>query len=60
LLSEHLSFDAEKQGKIIVKDKEVGIIGEFNKKVLENWGIKVPVAGFELNIDEIFDLSFSK
>lgn len=56
LLSEHPSFDAEKQGKIVVNGKEVGIIGEISKQVLENWNMRVPVVGFEINMDSLFDI----
>jgi phenylalanyl-tRNA synthetase beta chain len=48
--TKHDSFIDGRCGKIIVSGKEVGIIGEVHPKVLENWGIKFPVASFEMNI----------
>jgi phenylalanyl-tRNA synthetase beta chain len=48
--SNHDSFIDGRCGRIFVDGKEVGIIGEVHPKVLENWGIKFPVAAFEMNI----------
>ena len=45
---EHGSFIPGRAGRILVGDKEVGIIGEIHPQVLENWGIEMPVAGFEI------------
>ncbi|MBR5017089.1 MAG: phenylalanine--tRNA ligase subunit beta, partial [Spirochaetia bacterium] len=39
--------------KVISNGKEVGIMGEINPVVLENWGIQVPCAACELNLDII-------
>jgi len=40
-------------GSIILDKKEIGIIGEIHPKVLENWGLDMPVVALELNIKEI-------
>jgi phenylalanyl-tRNA synthetase beta chain len=40
--------------QIISKSKNIGIIGEVNPFVLENWGIGVPCAICEINLDLIF------
>ena len=45
---EHGSFIPGRAGRILVGDKEVGIIGEIHPQVLENWGIEMPVAAFEI------------
>ncbi|NJE09959.1 phenylalanine--tRNA ligase subunit beta [Thermococcus sp. MAR1] len=45
---EHPSFIPGRAGRIIVDGKEIGIIGEIHPAVLENWGIEMPVAAFEL------------
>ncbi|GAB6102640.1 phenylalanine--tRNA ligase subunit beta [Thermococcus atlanticus] len=45
---EHGSFIPGRAGRILVGDKEVGIIGEIHPQVLENWGMEMPVAGFEI------------
>ena len=39
---------------IIFENKEIGIIGEIHPKILRNWKIKMPVALFEINLEEIF------
>ncbi len=39
---------------IILENKEIGFIGEIHPKVLKNWKIKMPVALFELNLQEVF------
>ena len=39
---------------IILDNKPIGIIGEIHPKILRNWKIKMPVALFEINLEEIF------
>ncbi len=34
--------------------KKIGFIGEIHPKILKNWKIKMPVALFEINLEEIF------
>ncbi|MGD0177807.1 MAG: hypothetical protein ABSC50_13390 [Candidatus Bathyarchaeia archaeon] len=34
----------------------MGIIGEVHPQVLENWRLENPVAGMELDIDQLFQL----
>ena len=48
----HPSFEEGRCAAIIVNDKEIGIIGEINSKIIENYKIRVPVAGFELSLSE--------
>ncbi len=48
--TENNSFISGRCGKIIVNNKEIGIIGEIHPKVLENWGITMPCSAFELLI----------
>ena len=38
----------------ILDNKPIGIIGEIHPKILRNWKIKMPVALFEINLEEIF------
>jgi phenylalanyl-tRNA synthetase beta chain len=52
---EHDSFIAGRVGRVIVNDKKVGYIGEISPKVLSNFGLEVPVAGFEVNLTELFE-----
>lgn len=47
------NFIIGRTAKIIVNDKEVGIIGEVAPRVLKNWGINMPVVALEMNIEKI-------
>lgn len=47
-------FIAGRTGEIIINNKPAGFIGEIHPKILKNWKIKMPVALFELNLEEIF------
>ena len=41
---------------ILSKGKTIGIIGEINSNTIENYKIRVPVVGFEINLSGlIFD-----
>jgi phenylalanyl-tRNA synthetase beta chain len=41
--------------KIIIENKEVGVIGEINPKILENLKISYPIGIGEINVDKIFN-----
>lgn len=49
--AEHPSFIAGRVGRILVRGKECGVIGEVHPRVLENWGISYPCALFEMTLD---------
>ena len=51
--SSHSSLIEGRVGKIVVDKKEVGVIGEINPKVLENWNLENPAAAFEVNLHQI-------
>ncbi|ASI99757.1 phenylalanine--tRNA ligase subunit beta [Thermococcus celer] len=51
---DHPSFIPGRTGLIIVNGEEVGIIGEIHPGVLENWGIEMPVAVFELFLRPLY------
>jgi len=51
--AEHASFIKGRVGNILVKGKEVGIIGETHPAVLENWKLTMPIAAFELDLTKI-------
>ena len=53
--AEHSSFIEGRVGRVIANGKKVAYIGEINPKVLENFRIETPVAGFELNLCELFN-----
>jgi phenylalanyl-tRNA synthetase beta chain len=42
-----------RSGKIMLKGEKVGHIGQFSEKVLENWELEQPTAGFELDLEKI-------
>jgi len=41
--------------EIILENKIIGHIGEIHPKILKNWRIKMPVALFEINLEEVFE-----
>jgi phenylalanyl-tRNA synthetase beta chain len=49
----HESFIDGRIGKIIVKDKQIGVIGEIHPKVLEAWKLENPVGAFEIEIENL-------
>ncbi len=49
----HPSYVEGRVGKVIVDKKEVGVLGEINPKVLENWNLENPAAAFEVNLHNI-------
>ncbi len=53
--SNHPSFIKGRAASIIVSGKEIGVIGEIHPLVLSRWNLEKPVAGFELNLQQIFE-----
>ncbi len=51
---EHPSFIPGRAGKIVVGGKAIGVIGEVHPTVLENWGLEMPVATFELFLRPLY------
>ncbi|MBU4070523.1 MAG: phenylalanine--tRNA ligase subunit beta [Nanoarchaeota archaeon] len=41
--------------EIILENKSIGFMGEIHPKILKNWKIKMPVALFEIDLEEIFE-----
>ena len=58
--TEHNSFIEGRVGRAIVKGKKVAYLGEISPKVLENWGLDMPVAALELNLSELFEVMGKK
>ncbi|MBN2141986.1 phenylalanine--tRNA ligase subunit beta [Candidatus Woesearchaeota archaeon] len=52
----HPSFIPGRCAKIVVRRKEVGVMGEIHPQVLENFGIQMPGVGLELDIRKIYEL----
>ena len=54
--STHETFQKGRTASILVRGKKIGVIGEINSKTIENYKIRVPVVGFEINLSGlIFD-----
>jgi len=49
-----LHFIEGRVGEILLGSKRIGFIGEIHPKILKNWKIKMPVALFEINLEEVF------
>ena len=41
--------------EIFIKNQKIGYLGEIHPKVLKNWKSKMPVALFEIDLEEIFE-----
>lgn len=52
----HESFIPGRVGKILVQNKEVGLIGEVHPETLKNFNLEMPVAALELNITKLFEM----
>lgn len=50
---EHSGYTKGRAAHVFLDKKLLGSFGEVNPKTLENWGIEMPVASFELNIENI-------
>ena len=55
---DHPSFIEGRCGKIIVKNRDVGFLGEIHPEVIINFNLEAPIAAFELNLTAILDLFF--
>jgi len=51
----HTSFIEGRVGSVIVNGEEVGVLGEVNPIVLENWKLENPVAALEINFERILE-----
>jgi len=58
--AEHPSFIKGRVARMSVNAKRVAYIGEIHPQVLENFGIEMPVACFELNLTEFYNLMNKK
>ena len=60
LVEAPIHFIEGRVADIILENKSIGFIGEIHPKILRNWKIKMPVAIFEINLEEIFKKLVSK
>jgi phenylalanyl-tRNA synthetase beta chain len=51
------SFVQGRTASIHVNGMRIGTIGEIHPEVLQNWGIPVPVAAFEINLDLLYEVT---
>ncbi|MCL4517833.1 MAG: phenylalanine--tRNA ligase subunit beta [Thaumarchaeota archaeon] len=47
------AFAVGRSAIICAKDTSIGMVGEISPEILERYGIKVPVVGFEINIETL-------
>ncbi|MDI6737732.1 MAG: phenylalanine--tRNA ligase subunit beta [Nanoarchaeota archaeon] len=52
----HHSFIPGRVGRVVVNRKGVAYIGEIHPRVLANFGLGVPVAAFEMNLSDLFEI----
>lgn len=50
------SFIQGRVAAIVVNGRKIGIVGEINPKVLENWKLEKPVSVFEINLEEVMQV----
>ena len=48
----HPIFEEGRCATVIVNGKSIGVIGEVNSKIIENYKIRVPVVGFEISLSK--------
>ncbi|MEM4704359.1 MAG: phenylalanine--tRNA ligase subunit beta, partial [Candidatus Bathyarchaeia archaeon] len=51
--AKHPSFIEGRTAAVLVDNRNVGVLGEINPKVLSAWKLENPVAAFELNMDAL-------
>lgn len=56
--SDHSSFIPGRAARLTIKGREIAIFGEININVLDNWGIEMPIAACEFNLNWIFEELF--
>jgi phenylalanyl-tRNA synthetase beta chain len=52
----HNSFLSGRVGRVVVEGVKVGYVGEIKPKVLDNFGLEVPVGALEINLTELFSV----
>ncbi len=51
--TEAACFIPGRVGKIIIDNKEIGILGEISPSTIENWNLKMPVTALEIEIESL-------
>jgi phenylalanyl-tRNA synthetase beta chain len=52
--AEHPSLIPGRAARVVIGRREVGFIGEVHPEVLNNWGLRMPAAAFELDVTPLF------
>ena len=52
LFRSHPAFEDGRCASIVIDEKSVGIVGEINSNIIENYKIRIPVIGFELSLSD--------
>ncbi len=52
----HNSFIQGRAAEVVANGRRIGLAGEIHPQVLNNWNLEKPVAGFEIDLEEIFNL----
>ena len=58
--STHPTFEKGRNAHVIINDMPIGVIGEIDSKIIENYKIRVPVVGFEISLSESILKSLQK
>lgn len=52
---ERKCFIKGRAGSILIDGRQIGCIGEIHPQILSNWNIGMPVAVFEVNLNEVYE-----
>ena len=55
--TEHPSFISGRVARIAVNSRNIAYIGEISPAILENFDLLMPVAAFELNLSELYEIN---
>ena len=55
--TDHGTFIEGRVGAVFIDNREIGLVGEINPKVLEVWGLENPTIGFEVDLSKLFDFN---
>lgn len=53
---EHWAFINGRSASIKINGRKIGYLGELKPEALYNFGISIPVAGFEINVQELWEV----
>ncbi len=53
---DHASFIAGRSAALLIENKELAIVGELKPEVIDNFGIELPLAVFEIKLDSLYSI----